>query len=47
MAVQNVATNSDLRPRVAQPGAAAAGTYGQIRALTDGDQLCVHYYCSS
>ena len=34
MAVQNVATNSDLRPRVAQPGAAAAGTYGQIQAIS-------------
>lgn len=36
MAVQNVATNNDLRPVAAQTGAAAAGTYGQIRAISWG-----------
>ena len=36
MAVQNLATNIDLRPGVAQTGVAAAGLYGQVRAISWG-----------
>ena len=36
MSVQNVATNNDLRPVAVQSGAAAAGAYGQTRAISWG-----------